>query len=463
VGLVMDDRVALIDAESGRTVTYGDIAALSDQLTTVAAGRRFAVVFTELTTRSLALYRAAYSADIAVALLEASLSDDLALPLLASYEPDVIIATRARTLPPGYREVIPDVYVRDGDPTPVDDDLAVLLSTSGSTGSPRFVRLSRSNIESNTSAIVRSLSLTADDRAMTMLPLSYSYGMSVVNTHLAVGGSVVVSSASLFEPSFWPTVSDHGVTMLNGVPSTFPMLLRIGLEKQSLPRLRALTQAGGRLAVDLVDRFADIMDRRGGEMFVMYGQTEASPRIASRSVTRSQERVGSCGVALTDGHLQVVDSDEVLPVGQTGEVVYRGPNVMLGYAEARADLVAGDVTGGVLHTGDLGRLDADGFLYLTGRTKRIAKISGLRISLDEIEHLVVGQGSVAAVPAGDDGIVVYCTDGDPTAFRSIERSLSSNLRLPPRSIRIVRADDLPLLPSGKVHYQALIATLKEEL
>ena len=454
-------RPALIDGATDAVTTYGDLRRLNDELRDIVGDRRLVFYFGEQTVRSISLYRAAVDAGCAVALLDAGLGAELIDPLIARYRPDVIIATSAPELPTEYQEAGDDIYLRAGDRQLVDPQLSILLSTSGSTGSPKFVRLSRENISANTASIVHSLQLTEKDRAVTTLPIFYSYGMSVINTHLAVGGAVVVTAASMFEPSFWDAVRAHEVTILNGVPSTFAMLRRLHFERMNLPAVRALTQAGGKLAVEEVERFAEIMARRDGDFFVMYGQTEAAPRIACRSVVRSADRVGSAGTALQGGALRIEDENGVeLATGETGEVVYAGPNVMMGYAEALADLASGDTNGPELRTGDIGRLDVDGYLYITGRSKRIAKVSGVRVSLDEIEALISGRGPVAAVAAPDDGVVVFCEWGAEADYKQLQRDLCSELKLPPKSIILRPIAGLPTMASGKTDYRLLEKELR---
>ncbi|GAB3311303.1 AMP-binding protein [Epidermidibacterium keratini] len=446
---------ALIAADGSQTLTHGNIAALAEEFTRATDGRRLVFHFGAQTMRSISLFRAAVDAGAAVALLDAGLGSEFATELIERYQPDVLVGAPEGLRGAAYQRVLEDVWLRDGEPADVHPDLSILLSTSGSTGSPKFVRLSRENVAANTEQIIASLGITADDRAITALPLFYSYGMSVINTHLAAGGAVVVTSDSVFDPGFWQAFADHRVSFLNGVPSSFAMLRRLRIENMDLPALRAITQAGGKLNDKLIEHFAGVMGERGGDFFVMYGQTEAAPRITCRSVNGTEDRAGSVGPALRGGVLEIIDLDgAVLPAGESGEVRYRGPNVMMGYAETAADLALGDVHGDALQTGDLGHLDDDGFLYITGRSKRIAKVSGLRISLDEVEQLVADRGPVAAVPRGDDAVVVYC-EWDDDDFRGLSRELTTRLKLPPKSIVLEHIEAIPVLNNGKTDYQSL--------
>jgi acyl-CoA synthetase (AMP-forming)/AMP-acid ligase II len=323
----------------------------------------------------------------------------------------------------------------------VHPDLALLLTTSGSTGDPKLVRLSRPAVLANAGQVAGSLGVTGDDVAITTLPLFYSYGLSVLHSHLLRGATVVLERTGIMQKDFWAAVGEYGVTSLAFVPSQYEMLRRLRFDPARYPSVRTLTQAGGRLRTDLVTDFAARMDAVGGRMFVMYGQTEAGPRMACLPPDRLADRLGSVGRAMPGGAFAIED----------GEVVYRGPNVMMGYAETAADLARGDDLAGVLHTGDLGRLDDEGFLFITGRLKRMAKVFGVRINLDDVER----HFPVAAV-AGDDRLHVFTEDGDVRALRSkIAEWLGTHFT----GVDVRTISSLPLLPTGKIDYRALEASL----
>jgi acyl-CoA synthetase (AMP-forming)/AMP-acid ligase II len=363
-------------------------------------------------------YLAALQAGHAVILLEQA-ADPAAV--IERYDPRYVLAGRQMQV----RE--------DAAPAALHPDLRVLLSTSGSTGSPKLVRLSERNLLSNAESIVRYLGIDAGERAIASLPLAYSYGMSVLHSHLWAGASIAFTEHSLIRPEFWAAVRRHEATSFAGVPYAYAMLERIGMRDMDLPALRTLTQAGGRLDPALALRIAE-----RARFFVLYGQTEASPRIAWVPPERLREKAGSIGVPVPGGALRV----------EEGELVYEGPNVMLGYAERREDLARGDEQDGVLRTGDLGHADDDGFFYVTGRSKRIAKVFGQRINLDEIEAAVAGP---AGALAGEDRVDVF-------AEREVDaRTLAARFRLPPRALRVHVVERLPVKPSGKVDYGALRA------
>jgi acyl-CoA synthetase (AMP-forming)/AMP-acid ligase II len=259
-------------------------------------------------------------------------------------------------------------------------DLALLLSTSGSTGSPKLVRLSDHNLSSNARAIGSYLELTPDDCGITSLPLHYCYGLSVLHSHLAAGASVVLTDASVVDPCFTDALQAQRVTNMAGVPHTFELLERAGPDRLHVPTLRFLTQAGGRMAPERVEEWVDRAERWDAKFFAMYGQTEATARMAYLPPEIARRRPSAIGRPIPGGCLELRPV-EGLPDG-VGELVYRGPNVMLGYATADADLAMG-ATLAELPTGDIGRFHADdGVFEFVGRRSRFVKPFGVRVDLD---------------------------------------------------------------------------------
>ncbi|GAA0240086.1 AMP-binding protein [Saccharothrix mutabilis subsp. mutabilis] len=462
-GGLLHPGARLVDATDGRSWAGAELAAAvaAVPLDDLPAGVLFAR--TSVDAPSVLRYLAAFEAGRPVALLDAGQERDVLLGLVARFRPAAVLGADGEP-PEGYRagEVAGPAWVRvDAGGVVPHPDLAVLLPTSGSTGNPKFVRLSRAAVLANAEAIAEVLGIDSAEVAPTSLPLHYSYGMSVLNSHLLRGATVVVEPSGVMGRPFWQAVDEHGITSLAGVPYHYEMLRRLRFDPARYPSLRTITQAGGKLRDDLVVEFNDKMRAVGGRMFVMYGQTEAAPRMATVPAERLADKIGSAGPALPGGAFAVrlEDGTETTEAGVVGEVLYRGPNVMMGYAEGEDELALGDVTGGVLETGDLGRLDADGYLYITGRLKRIGKVFGNRVSLDDLEQAVRagapdGIGAAAAVPAGDK-VVVWLEKAADADRKAVAKALSEKLRLHVSGFDVRAIDVLPLLPSGKVDYRAL--------
>lgn len=451
---------AVHTAEEG-WLTYAALAGRIDEFSRRLSTfpRSLVFLFGRNDLPSLVAYMAAVEAGHAVALLEAEIRPEAKRQLLDRYQPEWLLEV-GDDRHDGAAELVIDGEVRAwraraADQEPPHPDLAVLLSTSGSTGSPKFVRLSRRNLESNALAIAAYLDLGPHERALASLPMPYAYGLSVVNSHLLAGGSLVLTRESVLSRAFWAHFEETGCTSFAGVPYTYQILERIGFEGFCPATLRTMTQAGGKLDDGLIAKYHALMVDRGGRFVPMYGQTEATARIAYLPADRLPEKLGSVGVAVPGGALSLERDGRAVetPFAQ-GEVIYQGPNVMLGYATCRADLARGDDQQGRLKTGDLGYFDQDGFLYVCGREKRIAKLFGLRVSLDEVESMLRPSGPTAVLDGGDH-LGICCEYGDDETFHALARELARSLKLPIAAFRFRRLPALPLLASGKVDYAAL--------
>ncbi|MEU6137440.1 non-ribosomal peptide synthetase [Nocardioides sp. NPDC047086] len=331
-------------------------------------------------------------------------------------------------------------------------DLALLLSTSGSTGSPKLVRLSRDNLAANAASIAAYLGLTSADRAMSSLPLHYCYGLSVLNSHLSAGAAVVLTDLSVADECFWDVAARHGATSFAGVPYTFDLLDTSGFADRSLPSLRYLTQAGGKMPPETVRRYAALGESCGWDLVVMYGQTEATARMAYLPPDLAASRPEAIGIPIPGGHFRLDPVDgpgEGLEEG-VGELVYTGPNVMMGYAESVADLARGPELA-ELRTGDLARQADDGLWEITGRRSRFGKILGLRIDLDRIES-ELGPGSARAVAPGAR---LHLFTDDPGSADRLPRLVDGIVTLPRAAIEVHRVVEMPRTPNGKVDYATL--------
>jgi acyl-CoA synthetase (AMP-forming)/AMP-acid ligase II len=457
-------RSALVEAATGRIWSYAALGSAVGKVAGFLCGKSksLAFCFCGNDPATVVQYLAAVDADCATVLLDATLVPELAQKLADRYQPDWLLgASESLARACGGANVEPieveagEIPVRlhrarPGAPE-IHPELSLLLSTSGSTGSPKLVRLRRENVEQNARSIAIGLDIDPDERPITSLPIHYSYGLSVLNSHLLRGACVVLTDHALTAQEFWKVFRQYGCTSMAGVPFSYQILRRLDLDKLELPTLRTLTQAGGRLDPPVVAHFSDLMRRRGGRFFVMYGQTEATARMTILPSERLPEKLGTVGRAIPGGRLEILGA---IDERGTGEVVYYGPNVMMGYAESAADLARGDELGGVLHTGDLGTLDADGFLTIVGRSKRIAKVYGLRINLDEIEATLREHGP-AAVIGGADQLIIFCEYGDEAQYAECRRVVSERLRIHHQAFVFRHVDSLPRNANGKIDYPSL--------
>ncbi len=450
---------AAADARSGATWSYGDLArdVASLQEAIPRLGRKtLGLLLAQNRYESLVAYLAALNAGSGLILLDSALNPELQRQILAVYQPDWVFA--ADTVPqPRYRASRSGISALWENECPKDvalhPDLSLLLTTSGSTGSPKLVRLSLSNLAANAASIAEYLQLTPEERPITSLPIAYSYGLSVINSHLAVGACVVLTDEGVLQRGFWDAIDRHSCTSFAGVPYTYQMLLQTGLLKVKGATLKTLTQAGGRLDERFIRQVLDLAKLRGWKFFVMYGQTEATARISFVPFERLGGKIGSVGVAIPNGVLEV---DEV-----SGELVYRGPNVMMGYAECREDLAKGDELCTVLRTGDLARRDGDGYFYITGRLKRFIKMFGKRFNLDDVEKVLARRCETTVACYGRDDLLMVAVEHG-TNCDGIHSIVCEAFDLPRPAVKVVAMADLPRTPNGKLDYRRLLELSQEQ-
>jgi long-chain acyl-CoA synthetase len=447
IGSTPSDRPALQDDGHGGWLTYADVARLAEAWAGRLEGRRGLVfLYVSNDIASVAALMGSVMGGHAVALLDSALSERARAKLATLYHPNWVVDPKQGQ------------FITGQAVGPVHPDLAFLLSTSGSTGSAKFVRLSRASLECNADGIARVLDIRADDVAAGHLPLHYSYGLSVLTSHFSRGARVRLTGRGITDREFWKNLRESEVTHFPGVPFHYRIMSRLGFDRLALPSLRTMTQAGGALEPSLRHKAYDFMHRRGGRFFVMYGQTEAAPRMTTLRHEDFPAAASSVGTPLPGCRIEVEDPDE----RGCGEVIFHGPNVMMGYAENRTDLARGNDMHGRLPTGDIGALDPAGRLTIVGRKKRMGKLHGLRINLDEVE-LVTNEAAMTAVTQNADVLTIHvASSGDALADQAVAASILRNLReqftVPVVSYRVRFVPSIPRTDRGKVNYAALEAT-----
>ncbi|MDR3625618.1 MAG: AMP-binding protein, partial [Ignavibacteriaceae bacterium] len=337
---------------------------------------------------------------------------------------------------------------------PSHPDLAVLLSTSGTTGSPKLVKLTYDNIQANAESIAQYLGIDKNEKPITSLPMSYSFGLSVINSHLLKGAVIICSNKSMVMREFWNTFNHYKCTSFSGVPYNYQMLQRLKFDKMDVPSLKTMTQAGGRLSEEFIKYFYDLTVKKGIRFFVMYGQTEATARISYVPYEKLGEKIGSIGIPIPNGEINIFpDENEITASPIQGELIYYGKNVMMGYAENKEDLAKDDELHGVLHTGDLAYKDADGFCYITGRLKRFIKLFGLRVNLDEVEKMIENHfGTAAACYGGDDALKVLVQSQDKSIIEPVKRKIIDTYKIHHTFVVVNCVDTIPVTSSGKKDY-----------
>lgn len=349
-------------------------------------------------------------------------------------------------------------------PGRIDLDLACIVYTSGSTGDAKGVMLSHLNLVSNMRSIVDYLGLRPDDRMMVVLPFHYIYGRSLLYTHLLSGGSILLDNRFAFPAKILETMEHQAATCFAGVPSTFSILLhKTDLRQRRMPSLRLVTQAGGGMAPAMQREVAEAV--APARLCVMYGSTEAAPRLSYVDPEALPRKWGSIGRAIPNVEIAVLDANGArLPHGATGEIAARGSNIMMGYWKD-PDGTARVLRHGYYYTGDLGYADDEGYFFLTGRSQDMFKVAGNRVSAKEVEDALVSvpgviEAAAIAVPdeiLGEAIKAFVAVKADGPGARDLAQALGHNL--PPYKVpkHFVFVEALPKNANGKVDKAALRA------
>ena len=416
---------------------------------------------------SLVGYIACMEHHIPIVLLDGSKEISVLKNLMEIYQPEYIWAETAKVGEIGGENIYNYAsyslqqmhYEVEVEKPEINPELALCLTTSGSTGSPKFVRLSVKNVLANAESIAGYLEIDENERPVTTLPSYYSYGVSVINSHLIKGATILLTEGTVAQRDFWNFMKEHKATSIAGVPYTYEMLKMLRFFRMDLPYLKTMTQAGGKLNKDIAKEYIEYAQSKGKRFFVMYGQTEATARMSYLPLEHALDKYASIGIAIPRGKFSLIDvnGNTIEETDVDGELVYEGPNVSLGYAECRADLAKGDENNGVLHTGDVARRDADGYYYITGRMKRFVKVWGNRCNLDATEQLVKAISTNCACVGVDDKITIFVTQQG--LEDEIIKFLVAKTGFNNRAFEVRVIDSIPVKSSGKIDYQTMQAML----
>lgn len=458
------NNVAIID-EYGTDVSYEDLIEFGDKVASVISERSLVFVMCTNSIGSVAGYASFVNKGMVSVLLNAHLEKELLDNLVETYKPEYIwVPTEMCTEYEKYNAQ--NVFSEYGYTllkTTFDanyelyDELCIMLTTSGSTGSPKFVRQSYKNVESNAKSIVQYLELNSSERPITTLPMNYTYGLSIINSHFMVGATLLVTDKGLMQKEFWKFFKGAEATSFGGVPYTYEMLERLRFFKMELPSLRYMTQAGGKLTPELHKKFAEYAEQKNVKFIVMYGQCEATARMGYLPAEKSLEKYGSMGIAIPGGKFKLIDvnGNDITEPHVTGELVYYGSNVTLGYAECGQDLIKGDERFGELCTGDMAQFDEDGYYYIVGRKKRFLKIYGNRVNLDEVDRMIKTKfDNIDVASAGiDDHMYIFVTE--ERYANDVVKFVVEKTGLNPAAFQFIVIDSIPKNDAGKTLYKEL--------
>ena len=452
------NSISLIDSD-GMQVTYGDILQFSHGLRQVISERTLVFVLCSNCVGAAMGYLGSLTNHIVPLMLGASMDKELLEGLIELYHPRYI--WKPLDLVSEQEEILFDQYgyglIETGlDTYQMYEDLSLLLTTSGSTGSPKLVRHSYKNLEAQARNISAFFGLDETERPMLDLPINYTYGLSVLNSHLYAGSTVLLTSLNVLDPGYWEFFNKNEATSITNVPYYYEILKKLRFFRMNLPSLRTLSQGGGKLSEKLHQEFAEYAQNTDKRFIVTYGQTEGSARMAYLPPEYALSKCGSIGKAIPNGHLFVIDEEgnEITEPGVVGEMVYKGPNVTLGYAQKGEDLTLGDERQGILHTGDMVKRDSDGFFYIVGRKSRFLKLCGFRVGLDECENIIKQAFDVECACVGNDECMeIYVTTSQ--RHEDIKKYIADKTNINSGVFLVHYIEKIPRNEAGKILYNKL--------
>ncbi|MCR5587701.1 MAG: AMP-binding protein [Lachnospiraceae bacterium] len=408
-------------SDTGIVITYGELKnRISKIISNTGLDRKLAYIVCDNSIDAIIMYVALIQNKIPVMLVPSNLNIRVHAKFIEAYKPSYIWTNKRelKEVFSEYSQISEFLWKRKDDLNyDIYSELALLLLTSGTTGNKKTVRLSYTNIKSNMISIAMSLNVRDDDRAALMLPITYSYGLSVLNSNLYRNATLLHSTHNIIEKDFFQFMTLNKVSALCGVPFTYELMKKLSIANKNLESIRLMTQAGGHLDINTQRYFLDLAYNWGFDFAIMYGQTEATARMTCFYLNEYPDKIGSVGRSIENGKVSIA---------KDGEVIYYGKNVCLGYAESYKDLEKGDLNKGILLTGDMGEVDSDRFLYINGRKRRIAKICGIRINLDEIENKIINLIGIPVSCNDENGkLLVFFEDEDSLMVKRYYESIKN--------------------------------------
>ena len=455
------DSVAVVDDE-GKRITYGELTDLMIQIKEKVEPRSLIFDLCKNTAGSLIGYLAFVEKEAVPVMLSSRIDDDLLKDLMDIYGPQYLWVPEEEKDRFGLSEVFSFygyVLLKTGNETyPLNDKLQLCMTTSGSTGSPKLVRYKKGNLEANARNVAIAFGWTENERAICDLGMQYTMGLNVINTHLYVGATVLLTTYNLFSAEFWDYIKKERGTNFTGVPFSYDIFYRLHFDRMDLPDLHTLSQGGGKLTDKRFIQLAEYARDNDKRFIASFGTTETSARMACLPPELALTKTGSIGRAIPEGELFLID-DEGKTLTENiaeGELCYRGPNVTMGYALEKDDLAKGDDFNGEYHTGDLARRDEDGCYYITGRLSRFLKLLSYRISLDQCEQLIKQEFNIECACSGnDERMNIYITDetnkDSVLEFISMKTGLFKNL------FKVFVVPELLRNETGKIMYKEMDA------
>lgn len=453
------DSIAILD-DSGCELSYGALAEMADAVKNVLAERELVFVLSSNKAGSLAGFLSLYDNKDVCLLLSSHIDRGLLDALFTTYHPSYMWMPNEMVEELGY-EAVYTAYdftlCKTGQKAPeMNPDLSMLMTTSGTTGSPKLVRHKYGNIESNAKNVAEVFGWTPGDRGIIDLPMQYTMGLNVILSHLYAGATVLLMEANLLSPLYWKFIKEQKGTNFTGVPYSYEILSKLRFQRMDLPFLNTMAEGGGKLSDAQFETFAKFAEEKGKRFFATFGTTETSARLAYLPPKDATTHIGSIGTAIPEGKLSLVDENgnEITTPDTEGELRYDGPNVTMGYGTCVEDLLKGDEFCGTYYTGDIAKMDADGYFYIVGRKKRFLKLFGLRVSLDQSEKIIKEAFNIECACTGDDNQMrIYITED--SLKDDVKKLIAEKTGLIAKSFEVNVISEIPRFESGKINYKVL--------
>lgn len=457
------EKIAIIEND-GKKCTYGELSAFPKEFINVIGNRELIFILCKNSIGALAAHIACVEEKIVPLMISSKMDHELLDNLLSIYMPAYLWVPKEDV------ESLLDYYdykeiyekydyslLKTGNETAkLYDDLAMLLTTSGSTGSPKLVRHCYKNLYENAKNVANFFGFNENEHAWIDLQLHYTMGLNVACSNLFAGATLYMTTYTMMDKRYWDFYNKSNITNMTGVPYNYEMLKRLKFFKQEHPSLKIMAEGGGRLTDELFTLCAEYAKEKNIKFFATFGTSETTARLAYLEPQMAIKKIGSIGKAIPNGELFLLnDTGESIDEAEAiGELAYRGPNVTLGYALKKEDLLLGDERKGIYKTGDIAKRDSEGYYYILGRKGRFLKLFGYRVGLDECERLIKDRFNIECACAGNDQQMdIFITfEG---MEQEIRKYISEKTRIQINAFAVNVISELPRNEVGKILYKDL--------
>ncbi len=432
-------RIAVI-IDGSEKISYSKLIQDSMKVTKKIKSRSLILILAGNNYETISSYIGLMNKESAILIIDKNISQNFLYDIVKRYKPNYIFLPKQNTFLNNYRifhnfKNYKILKKKINNPIKLNNELAILLTTSGTTGSKKFVKQTYKNYKDNSKKIINSIGIKKDSSVITTLPISYTFGLSIINTHLLSGASIILNEFSILNKEFWSLYHKFKPKNFYGVPFIFEMIERIGFTKLFTNNLGVIANAGGKLNRDLFLKIANLSKDKKIRFYNMYGQTEATSRMSVLDYRHNLQRPTSIGKALKGGKFFLLNDKKkrIKKIFEPGNLFYKGKNVTLGYSNSFKDLFQKDKNKSVINTGDIAEFDDKGFFYIVGRKKRFIKLFGNRISLNEIENIILKMGFKVRCENNDEKLMIRHMS-NKIKIDIIKKKLSNLLKINPKYI-----------------------------